>query len=196
VTRFVLATANPHKTEEMRAVLEGLGVELLERPEGVPEVDETELTLEGNALLKARALVEATGQAAIADDTGLFVDALDGRPGVFSARFAGENASYDDNVTRLLAELEGVDAASRRARFRTVIAVVYPTGEELCVEGVLEGSIATERRGRNGFGYDPVFAPSELGGLTLAELSADEKNKVSHRSRALGALMEALRASS
>ncbi len=196
MTTFVLATANPHKSLEMRAVLSELGVELLERPDDVPEVDETEATLEGNALLKARTLVAATGRAAIADDTGLFVDALEGRPGVFSARYAGEHASYDDNVAQLLGELEAVPQESRAARFRTVIAVVYPSGEELCVEGVLEGRIATGRRGANGFGYDPVFEVLGTGGRTLAELTPEEKNALSHRGRALRALAQVLAASS
>ena len=196
MTTFVLATANAHKTEEMRAVLSDLGIELLPRPGDVPEVQENEVTLEGNALLKARALVAATGQPAIADDTGLFVDALDGRPGVSSARFAGENASYDDNVAKLLGELSGVPDGHRGASFRTVIAVAYPSGESLCVEGVLEGRITYERRGAHGFGYDPVFEPTHTGGRTLAELTPEEKNRNSHRSNALRALNEVLRTSS
>ena len=196
MTTFVLATANPHKTEEMRAVLSDLGIELLARPAHMPDVQENEVTLEGNALLKARALVGATGHAAIADDTGLFVDVLDGRPGVFSARYAGENATYDENVTKLLGEMSDVSDAGRTAVFRTVICVAYPSGESLSVEGILPGRIAQQRRGTNGFGYDPVFEPSDAGGHTLAELTPDEKNANSHRSRALRALVEALRTSS
>jgi len=191
VTTFVLATANAHKADEMRAVLTPLGVELEDRPADVAEVEESGATLEANALLKARALVEATGRAAIADDTGLFVDALDGRPGVRSARYAGETASYDDNVTKLLRELSGVPAP-RRARFVTVIAAAYPGGTDFCVEGVLEGTIADERAGDQGFGYDPVFVPDGAGGRTLAQLSASEKNDISHRGRALRALCEEL----
>ncbi len=190
MTTFVLATANPHKAVEMRDVLEPLGVELLDRPTEVPDVEETGETLEENALLKARALVAATGHAAIADDTGLFVDALDGRPGVRSARYAGETASYDDNVTKLLGEMEGVE--TRTARFITVIAVAYPDGVTVCVEGVLEGTIARTRAGDQGFGYDPVFIPSDAGGKTLAELTPQEKNATSHRARALRALVEEL----
>jgi XTP/dITP diphosphohydrolase len=162
----------------------------------VPDVEENEVTLEGNALLKARALVEVTGHAAIADDTGLFIDALDGRPGVFSARYAGEDATYDENVTKLLGEMSGVSDAGRTAVFRTVVCVAYPTGESLCVEGALPGRIARERRGTNGFGYDPVFEPRDAGGRTLAELTTEEKNANSHRSRALHALVEVLRTSS
>ncbi len=192
----MLATANAHKSEEMRAVLAELGVELLARPEGVGDVEEGESTLEGNALLKARALVAATGLAAIADDTGLFVEALEGRPGVHSARYAREGATYDENVSKLLHELADVPAPRRGATFRTVIAVAYPSGETRCVEGVLEGRITVARRGENGFGYDPVFAPTSGGGRTLAELSTPEKNATSHRARALRALLAALEASS
>jgi len=192
VTQFVLATANPHKTDEMRAVLSALGITLSPRPSDVPEVAETGETLEENALLKARALVDATGQAAVADDTGLFVDALDGRPGVRSARYAGEVASYDDNVTKLLGELVNVAPGERTARFRSVVAVAYPDGTSFCVEGVLPGVITDARAGDQGFGYDPVFAPLELGGRTLAELTPEEKNEISHRARALRALAEEL----
>ena len=189
---FVLATANPHKTDEMRAVLEPLGVELLTRPTGVPEVEETDDTLEGNALLKARALVVATGMAAIADDTGLFVDVLSGRPGVRSARYAGPGASYEDNVAKLLDELEGVEVGVRSARFRTVIAVAYPDGSSLVVQGELSGEITIEPRGDNGFGYDPVFVPESGDGATLAELTEKAKNDISHRGRALRALVATL----
>ena len=154
-------------------------------------MDENGATLEANALLKARALVAATGQAAIADDTGLFVDALDGRPGVRSARYAGEAASYDDNVTKLLDELKGA-IEPRTARFVTVIAVAYPDGTTLCVEGELDGVITHERAGDQGFGYDPVFAPLEAAGRTLAQLTPREKNELSHRGRALRALGEEL----
>lgn len=188
MTTFVLATVNPDKAQEMRAVLDGLDVQLVARPEGAPEVEESEDTLEGNALLKARALVEATGCAAIADDTGLFVDALDGRPGVRSARYAGEAASYEDNVQRLLDELDGVDENKRGAQFRTVIVVAYPDRGPRVVEGTLDGSITSGPRGGQGFGYDPVFAPTGAGGRTLAEMTSDEKNAISHRGNALRAL--------
>lgn len=191
MTTFVLATANPHKTEEMRAVLGPLGIELSDRPTGVPDVDETGDTLEENALLKARALVAATGRAAIADDTGLFVEALGGRPGVRSARYAGEAATYDDNVTKLLAELEDV-REPRTAKFVTVIAVAYPDATAFCVEGELKGVITTSRTGDQGFGYDPVFMPDDAGGRTLAQLTVREKNDLSHRGRALRALCEEL----
>ena len=186
---FVLATANPHKAAEMRAVLTPLGVELWDRPQNVAEVEETEDSLEGNAFLKARALTEATALPAIADDTGLFVDALDGRPGVFSARYAGERSTYEDNVGKLLEELSDVEVERRAARFVTVICVAYPDGTSYSVEGVLEGRIALRPAGDQGFGYDPVFVPSGLDGKTLAELTPDEKNVHSHRALALRALV-------
>ena len=188
MTTFVLATANAHKADEMKAVLEGFDIVVLERPASVPDVEETEDTLEGNALLKARALVDATGHPALADDTGLFVEHLGGRPGVYSARYAGEGASYDDNVRKLLGELDGVPASQRRASFRTVICAAYPGGDSFSVEGVLEGSIALKPRGEKGFGYDPIFVPDLDRGRTLAEMTSEEKNAVSHRARALRAL--------
>ena len=186
--RVVVASKNPDKIREVEAVLERTDHPWeIVRGLDWPDVEETEPTLEGNALLKALAVSEATGLAAIADDTGLEVDALDGRPGVVSARFAGPEATYQQNVDRLLADLDGV--AFRSARFRTVIAFVVPGGEPLVVEGVLEGAITEERRGERGFGYDPVFA---VGERTYAEMSDDEKNEISHRARALRALVAAL----
>lgn len=184
----MLATANPDKAEEIRAVLEPFGIELLARPDAIPDVEETGETLEENALLKARALVAATGHAAVADDTGLFVDALDGQPGVHSARYAGVGASYEDNSTKLLVALDGIATSRRTARFRTVIAVAYPDGSDFWVEGVLVGTITRARHGDQGFGYDSVFAPDVTEGRTLAELSPQEKNVLSHRGVALQAL--------
>ena len=192
MTSFVLATANPHKAQEMRDILTSLGFDVLARPDDAPDVEETSETLEGNALLKARALSVATGAAAVADDTGLFVDALEGRPGVYSARYAGHGASYADNVQKLLVELDGVRDGHRDARFRSVIAVVYPDGRTFTVEGVLEGSIIQSPRGSEGFGYDPVFVPTGAMGRTLAELTPTQKNELSHRGRALRALAEKL----
>ena len=193
---FVLATANAHKAEEMREVLAPLGVELLARPADVPDVDETESTLEGNALLKARALCAATGRAAIADDTGLFIDALDGGPGVWSARYAGEHATYADNVDKALRELADVPDERRQAQFRSVIAVAFPDGSSWWVEGTLAGVMERAPRGEHGFGYDPIFVPDDGDGRTLAEFSADEKNALSHRGRALRAFAEKLLRSS
>jgi XTP/dITP diphosphohydrolase len=152
-----------------------------------PEVEETEPTLEGNARLKARAVAAATELPALSDDTGLEVDALGGAPGVHTARYSGPNATYEDNVVKLLADLEGVD--DRRARFRTVVALVTPGGEELVAEGVLDGSIGTVPRGSGGFGYDPVFVVNDR---TLAEVSSEEKHSISHRARALRALVDLL----
>jgi XTP/dITP diphosphohydrolase len=188
--RVVLGTKNPDKRVEMIAVLEAAvpGLEIVEDAEW-PDVAETGMTLEENALLKARAVVEATGLASIADDTGLEVDALEGRPGVHTARFAGPNASYADNRARMLADLD--DVAERSARFRTVVALVVPGEEDLTVEGVLEGTITTTERGEFGFGYDSIF---EVGGRTLAEIPEADKNRISHRAKALQALAAELAA--
>jgi XTP/dITP diphosphohydrolase len=191
VSTFVLATANAHKASEMREVLADLGITLLARPLEVPDVNETEVTLEGNAELKARALVEATGLPALADDTGLFVAALGGRPGVFSARYAGEEASYEQNVQKLLGELRDVPLERRAAEFRTVIIAAYPGEPSLVVQGTLKGSIALRPRGSRGFGYDPVFVP-EGEGRTLAEMPPEQKNAISHRGNALRALADEL----
>jgi XTP/dITP diphosphohydrolase len=190
---FVLATANKHKTAEMSAVLAELGIEVLPRPIDLADVDETADTLIGNALLKAHAVMEASGHAAVADDTGLFVDALDGAPGVYSARYSGEGATDEKNVEKLLGALSGIAAEARSATFRTVIAVVYPDGREIVVEGILPGVIIDEPRGEHGFGYDPVFLPDLANNRTLAEMTMEEKNEHSHRARALRALAEALR---
>jgi XTP/dITP diphosphohydrolase len=188
---FVLATANPDKAAEIRDILRSVGVSVRARPAEIPEVPEDAESLEANALVKARAICEATGSPAIADDTGLFVDALGGAPGVLSARFAGPRATYADNVDRLLRELARV-TSDRRARFRTVAAVAYPDGSWFVVDGELDGQITVTARGDGGFGYDPVFAPDGEGGRTLAELSASEKNAISHRGRAFRALADAL----
>jgi XTP/dITP diphosphohydrolase len=187
---FVLATANPDKAAEISAII-GDTVSLAPRPSEAPEVEETGSTLVENARLKAEALVAFTGQPAVADDTGLEVDGLDGAPGVYSARFAGEDASYADNVAALLAALEGASGPSRRARFRTVALARWPDGREVVAEGVVTGTIATSPRGSGGFGYDPVFVPDEGDGLTFAELaesSPDAKHRLSHRGRAFSAL--------
>ncbi|MBV9410287.1 MAG: RdgB/HAM1 family non-canonical purine NTP pyrophosphatase [Acidimicrobiia bacterium] len=182
--KLVLATANRDKAREIADTLSGF--ELLPRPDDVPDVDETADTLEGNARLKAQALCEATGEAAVADDTGLEVEALDGRPGVYSARFAGPDATYADNVAKLLQELDGVD--NRRARFRTVALVCFPDGSEVVAEGSVNGRISDEARGDEGFGYDPLFIPDDGDGRTFAEMTLAEKQNVSHRGRAFRAL--------
>jgi XTP/dITP diphosphohydrolase len=185
--RVVLASANPDKTREIRAIL-GDTIVLEPRPAGLPDVVEDGDTLLDNARLKAVALCVATGLAALADDTGLEVDALGGAPGVRAARYAGEYATYDDNVAKLLHSLDGVPDAERTARFRTVVLLRFPDGQELVGEGVVEGVIAHHGRGDGGFGYDPVFVPLEGDGRSFAEMDADEKHSISHRGRALRAL--------
>jgi XTP/dITP diphosphohydrolase len=194
--RLVLATANPDKAAEIRAILAAAvpDLELVPRPADVPDVVEDADTLEGNARLKAAALVAATGEAAVADDTGLAVDALGGAPGVYSARYAGPGATYADNVARLLAELDGVPGDERTARFETVAMARFPDGREVAVVGTVEGTITAEPRGTNGFGYDPVFVPDGGDGRTLAELAPTEKDEISHRGRAFRALAERLAA--
>ena len=189
IPRLVVASKNPDKIAEVEDVLTALDLvgEIVRGLEW-PDVEETESTLVGNALLKARAVAEATGLAALADDTGLEVDALDGAPGVLTARFAGPDATYDDNVEKLLGDLEG--RADRTARFKTAVALVGADGSIVTAEGTVEGTISESRRGSRGFGYDPVF---EVGGRTFAEMSATDKHEISHRARALTALAMRLR---
>jgi XTP/dITP diphosphohydrolase len=184
--RLVVATANPDKAREIVAVLteSGLSVELVARPDDVPEVIEDGETLLDNARLKARALCAATGTASIADDTGLEVDALGGAPGVFSARYAGEHATYEENCSHLLAELLAHPDSSRTARFATVVVVSFPDGEELTARGEVQGRITTSPKGLGGFGYDSIFMP-EGESLTFAEMTPEDKHAISHRGRAL-----------
>jgi XTP/dITP diphosphohydrolase len=186
----VLASANPDKATEIRGILEAAccDIELLPRPVEVADVEETGDTLEENARLKAIALLDATGVASVADDTGLEVEALGGAPGVYSARFAGENATYADNVALLLSQLAGVEAEKRSARFRTVAIAVFPDGSEIVASGSVDGHIAEITRGDKGFGYDPVFVPAGGDGRTFAEMSPAEKHALSHRGRAFRAL--------
>ncbi len=191
IPELVCASANPDKVSEMTKVLSGL-VRLSPRPADLPDVEEDAPDLVGNARLKAGAVARATGLPALADDTGLEVDALDGAPGVFSARFSGPDATYESNVAKLLNDLDGVIAPSRTARFRTVAIVVRPDGTSVAAEGVVTGCITSERRGEGGFGYDCVFEPDEGGGLTFAEMGAVAKHEISHRGRALRALAEKL----
>lgn len=191
VWRLVCASANPDKVAEIAAILDGV-VDLVPRPDSVPDVVEDADTLEGNARSKAAAICDATGLPAVADDTGLEVVALDGAPGVHSARYAGDDASYADNRSKLLAALDGVD--DRRAAFRTCALVRWPDGSELVVSGVCPGAITREERGERGFGYDSVFVPDDGDGRTFAEMTADEKHALSHRGRAFGNLLAALAA--
>jgi len=184
---IVLATGNPHKVEEMSQILGDLDIRVSTLAAFAPmdEVEETGSTLAENALLKAVAVHNHTGLAALADDTGLEVDALDGRPGVYSARYAGVSASYADNVNKLLRELEQVPMQQRTARFRTVIALLDHPSDPVFFEGIVEGHIRIEPKGTFGFGYDPVFIPSDGDGRTFAQFEAHEKNAISHRGRAL-----------
>ncbi len=193
--RLVVASANRDKVKEIVAVLsEALEVELVPRPDHVPEVVEDGATLVDNARLKAQALMQATGTAAVADDTGLEIDALGGAPGVHAARYAGAGATYADNVHKLLRELGALadGGGERRARFRSIAFVAFPDSSEVWAEGVMEGTIAEAPRGDNGFGYDPVFQPDTGGGRTFAEMTAAEKDAMSHRGRAFRSLARML----
>jgi XTP/dITP diphosphohydrolase len=194
VRELVLATRNRDKGKELTALLGDLGIRIRtldEFPE-VPDVIEDGETCEANAVKKARAIAEATGRLAVADDTGLEVDALGGRPGVFAARYAGEGATYEDNWRKLLGELARVPPERRTARFVTVAAMAFPADGVQVARGVLEGLIAEAPSGTQGFGYDPVFLVPELG-KTLAQLSADEKNRISHRAKAFIKVREMIR---
>lgn len=183
--RVVLATGNPGKIREFRRILGDLDVVLVPRSElGLPEPAETGATFTDNALLKARVATEATGLPALAEDSGLEVDALDGAPGVRSARYAGEDADDEENNARLLAALEGVPDPRRTARFVAVVVLVTPDGQDRVERGVLEGRIVREPRGTAGFGYDPLFVPAGHE-RTNAELAGEEKDAISHRGRAL-----------
>lgn len=189
---IVVATRNPHKAQEIRAMFAGLPVaikDLRDFPD-CPEVDEDGETLEDNALKKARTAHRCTGLPAIADDTGLEVYYLLNAPGVYSARYAGENATYGDNNRKLIREMTQVPARRRQARFRCLVALAANGGEEL-FEGKVEGGILLAPRGENGFGYDPLFRPAGLA-ESFAELSAERKNAISHRARAIAALISFL----
>jgi XTP/dITP diphosphohydrolase len=195
VTKFVLATANPDKAREIAALLseEAPSLELVARPPEVPDVDEVGDTLEDNARMKAVALCAATALPAVADDTGLHVDALGGAPGVHSARYAGEDATYADNVQKLLGELDALPLEQRSARFATVAVARWPDGLEVAALGEVEGVITTAARGDGGFGYDPVFVPLEGDGRTFGEMTAREKQALSHRARAFRTLAQGVR---
>lgn len=187
--QFVCASANPDKVAEIEQILRDV-VDLLARPVEVPDVVEDADTLEGNARLKAIAICEATGLAAVADDTGLEVVALDGAPGVHSARWAGEACSYADNRDKLLRQLSG--RSDRRAVFRTCVLVRWPDGRELVVDGVCPGTITEAERGERGFGYDSLFVPDEGDGRSFAEMSEADKHAISHRGKAFRNLLTAL----
>jgi XTP/dITP diphosphohydrolase len=190
----VIASTNPGKIAEVRRILDGVPLRLVSREEvgGWPEIEETGSTFLANALLKARAVAGFTGRAALADDSGIEVDALDGAPGIHSARFAGPDATDEENNGRLVAALDGIAPEQRTARYRCVVVLVTPEGEEIAGVGSCEGRIALEPRGSGGFGYDPWFVP-EGESRTMAELSAEEKHAISHRGKALRGLAEQLR---
>ena len=184
--KLIFASRNCDKIAELRAALAGLPLEISSAADfpDLPEVAETGATLEENAFLKARAIHVRTGGICLADDTGLEVDALDGAPGVRSARFGGAEQSYERNLKKLLEAMEAVPAAARTARFRTSVAIIFPDGTEALAEGICAGTILAERRGAGGFGYDPVFFIPEVG-MTFAEMSLAEKQGISHRGRAM-----------
>ncbi len=191
--KLILASKNAHKAKEMQAIL-GEGVELITQDAaGCGELDVVEdgNTFEENSIKKAVTIMQATGLPTIADDSGLCVDALDGRPGIFTARFAGEDATDDENIQKLLNELQGVETDKRSARFVCVIALAIPGEAPKTFRGECEGRILTEKHGENGFGYDPVFYLPQFD-ASMAQVSADEKNSVSHRFNALKLLKEYL----
>lgn len=194
IQELVLATHNRHKGEELAVLLGDLGIRIrtLDEFPDAPDVVEDGATCEANAIKKAKVIAAATGLPAVADDTGLEVDALEGRPGVYAARYAGETATYEDNCRKLLRELAGVQQRQRTARFLTVAAIAMPSGNVQVTHGMLEGLITEVPTGDRGFGYDPVFLVPELG-KTLAELTAEEKNRVSHRAMAFTQVKEILR---
>ena len=200
--RLVLATSNQDKVAELQVLL-GSRYEIVVRPSELADTIEDGETLEDNALKKAREVAayvtrfeDSTSpqpSVTVADDTGLFVAALGGRPGVHTARYAGPEANSANNVAKLLGELRDQPGhADRRAEFRTVIAAVWPNGDEIVVEGTIDGRIGSAPQGQTGFGYDPVFVPDEGDGRTFAEMSGEEKNRISHRGRAIRALVEKL----
>jgi XTP/dITP diphosphohydrolase len=190
----VLATRNPDKGRELAALLKDLGIRIRTLAEfpGAPDVVEDGETCEANAVKKAETIARVTGLPAVADDTGLMVEALGGRPGVHAARYAGDGATYEDNCRKLLHELAGVPHERRGARFVTVAAIADPKGKVEVVQGVLEGLITEVPAGSKGFGYDPLFFVPELG-KTLAQLTPEEKNRISHRARAFEKVREFLR---
>ncbi|MGF6948214.1 XTP/dITP diphosphohydrolase [Neobacillus sp. B4I6] len=182
----IIATKNPGKAREFEHIFASRGIEvrtLLDFPE-IPDVDETGTTFEENAILKAEAVSQELGKMVIGDDSGLMVDALEGRPGIYSARYAGEPKNDQNNTKKVLSELKGLPDEKRSARFYCALAVAVPGQETITVSGTCEGRILEEQRGTNGFGYDPVFYVPEKG-LAMAELSSEEKNKISHRANAL-----------
>lgn len=194
IRKIVLSSGNKHKINEIKNILKDMPFEVISKDDiGFSEfdVEEDGKTLEENAFKKAEGLHKLVKEIVIADDTGLFVDALNGDPGVYSARYAGESVSYEKNNALLLKNLKNVPMEKRTAHFKTVIAVVFEDGSKMDAEGILYGKIALEERGSNGFGYDPLFVVENTG-KTFAEMAEEEKNKISHRARALMNLKEKL----
>ena len=189
--RVACASANPHKVAEIIDLMGGV-VDLVPRPQELADVVEDADTLLGNARLKAVAVCAATQLPALADDTGLEVDALDGAPGVITARFAGEGATDAQNRQKMLVQLDGKNAAQRSARFRTVALLRFVDGREIVAHGVCEGSIALHETGDRGFGYDALFIPADGDGRTFAQMTIEEKHELSHRGRAFRALAQML----
>lgn len=185
---FVIATHNAKKLKELKRILEPLGFDAIIR-EDLPEVEETGTTFAENALLKAESACKETGMPAIADDSGLMVDALDGAPGVYSARYAGEGATDKQRYEKLLNELKTVPTEKRTARFASAVCCVFPDGKVITAEGTCEGKIAYAPKGEGGFGYDPVFL---VGERSYAEMTAEEKDSISHRGLALSKLAQEL----
>jgi XTP/dITP diphosphohydrolase len=190
---LLLATSNPHKIEEFRAIFSDIPLRLLSLNDLQLdiEVEETGITFAENAELKARTYARSSGMLALADDSGLEIDALGGAPGVQSARYLGRQTSYEERFRRILEQLKGLPVEQRAARFRCAIALAEPSGYTRIVEGVVEGTIAESPRGKNGFGYDPIFYFPESG-KTFAELAPELKNRISHRARAAQAARELL----
>jgi len=191
--QIVLATRNGHKLREFREMFQGMDISVsgLDEFPGSPEVDEDGNTFAENALKKAAAIAAHTGRITMADDSGLEVDSLGGAPGIYSARYAGEQGNDAKNNEKLLKELEGVLDENRGAQFHCVIAIVAPGGRQEIAEGICRGTIIHEGRGKQGFGYDPIFLYEPFG-LTFSEMTAEQKNSISHRSRAIAALKEIL----
>lgn len=191
--KIIFATGNENKMKEIRQIMEDLPVEILSLKQAgiTADIVEDGTTFEENALIKAKAIAEITNEIVLADDSGLEIDALDKEPGIYSARYMGEDTSYRIKNQNLIERLEGVAEEKRTARFVCAIAAAFPEGEVLTTIGTIEGRIAHEEKGENGFGYDPIFYVPEFG-CTTAELSEEEKNRISHRGNALRAMKEKL----
>lgn len=193
--KVILASRNKGKLEEIKSILQKFGMETISRDDaGIPtfEVEETGSTFEENSLLKAQAIMDVAHVITIADDSGLEVDALSGAPGIYSARYAGENCTFEDNNRKLLQELDGVPEEQRGAAFVSVITMLFPNGEKLVARGECRGKILTELRGEEGFGYDPLFMPDGEN-RSFAEMTSEEKNRISHRAKSLQILEDMIR---